>query len=121
EQTAIPSYRVFLLELPDAAPWALDDFRYEISLMVRAAFEKQGFRPFITMQNARLAVVAFNQGPHPSEGSRLRHACQEIDHLCQQNPWNLQPLMGVGRLRDDLLQAPAALREAHQVLTVTRR
>ena len=121
EQTAIPSYRVFLLELPDAAPWALDDFRYEVSLMVRAAFEKQGFRPFITMQNARLAVVAFNQGPHPSEGSRLRHACQEIDHLCQQNPWNLQPLMGVGRLRDDLLQAPAALREAHQVLTVTRR
>ncbi|PTX64614.1 purine catabolism regulator [Melghirimyces profundicolus] len=119
-------FRVCLLELPEgnrttSAHRELDAFRYEISLIVRSTFEKQGFRPFITLHNARLAVIAFNRRSEASERDRLRQVFENIRRLCRQAQWNFHPLMGAGRLCRNLLRAPECHREAHQVLTVNRR
>jgi purine catabolism regulator len=94
-----------------------------VSFLLRAAFEKTGFRPVIAAEDDRLAVIAFDlKGPDPSK-LRLLQALETLpEKLANGNsigkPKQAKLQIGVSQCHNRLKHASAGYREAAQALSL---
>ncbi|UUZ96393.1 PucR family transcriptional regulator ligand-binding domain-containing protein [Paenibacillus sp. P25] len=120
------SYRVCLIEIENMYDVKLhiqdnewDSVRYHLSLLVRSIFEKQSFRPLITLKNNRLAVIALDMKSKLHTKARLQQAFEELREMqADDSLKNLKSLIGVGRPSVHLRHAYSDHQEAVQALSL---
>ncbi|SEN77553.1 PucR family transcriptional regulator [Lihuaxuella thermophila] len=92
--------------------------RYDFSLMIRSTFEQYGFRPFITINNDRIAIVAFDRKPAQPLKPRFRQVVASIQRLGSGEKMGLSLNIGAGQSYPGFTHAHLSYQEAGQVLTV---
>ncbi len=120
------NYRVCLIEIENlyetnAIPSEneRESFRLHLSLILRAAFEKHGFRPLITLKNNRLAVIALDLKSKIPTKIRLQQALETLQDIGpDERLKDLKLLIGVGRSHLQLKKAYASYQEAVQALSL---
>ncbi|WP_372631294.1 PucR family transcriptional regulator [Cohnella sp.] len=96
-----------------------ESIRFHLSLVLRSAFEKHGFRPLITMKNNRLAVVALDLKSKSLAKKRLQQALESLlDLRTDDRLKNLRFAIGIGKLHVHLKNAHAGYQEAVQALSL---
>lgn len=119
-------FRVCLIEIENLYDEKLhmqendwDSVRYHLSLILRSTFEKHGYRPFITLKNNRLAVIAVDTKSKQQAKERLEQALHSIRELqSDEKLKDLQLLIGVGKAYSHLRKAYNSHQEALQALSL---
>ncbi|MGG1556276.1 PucR family transcriptional regulator [Paenibacillus ferrarius] len=106
-------------DLRSGAAYSVEDdsLGIHLSLTVRSVFEQHLFHPFITLQNNRLVVIAFDYLPGKPAKSRLQQTFAALRLLKTGEPWKLT--ISVGRPGKGFLQAYHSYQEAIQALSLT--
>ncbi|MDR6224397.1 PucR family transcriptional regulator [Desmospora profundinema] len=103
----------------ESDPFPDPSVRYDFSLTVRSAFEQVGFRPFITVNNNRIAIIAFDINPHQPAQSRLRRVFKSIQSADIERQSSYPPLrIGMGQSYTGFSGTHLSYWEANQVITV---
>ncbi|WP_438447604.1 PucR family transcriptional regulator [Gorillibacterium sp. sgz5001074] len=119
--------RVCLIEIgqsPDAdqpsQEHERESIRYHLSLHLRSVFEKHGYRPFITVRNERLTVIAVDQKSRIKAKDRFRRILDALTaETSDQKPLQGYRLtVGCGNACTHLRDAPVSYREAMQALSM---
>jgi PucR family transcriptional regulator, purine catabolism regulatory protein len=97
-----------------------DSVRYHLSLIIRSVFEKHGYRPYITVKNDRLAVIAMDMKAKVKAKERLQLALDTLTTAGPDSkvPKGLRLAVGCGNAYSHLRDACASHREAFQALSI---
>lgn len=96
-----------------------ESIRLHMSLIVRAAFEKYGYRPLITLKNNRLTVIALDLRSKVPAKLRLLQALESLQDIgSDERLKDLKLFIGVGRSHLQLKNAYASYQEAVQALSL---
>lgn len=97
-----------------------ESFRYHLTLMLRSIFEKHGFRPFMTIKNNRVALIALDVKAKTRSKARFERALDSVLQLqaADDKLKDLRMLIGVGKAYGHLANAYSSHREAVQALSL---
>ncbi|MBW5445526.1 PucR family transcriptional regulator [Cohnella sp. CFH 77786] len=120
------NYRVCLIEIENgydgnsrlpAYDW--ESLRLHLTMILRAAFEKHGFRPYITLKNNRLAIIALDIQAKPNAKSRLRQSLEAFLAMrSDEKLKDLRLIIGAGKPYSGLKNAYTGYQEAVQALSL---
>jgi purine catabolism regulator len=98
-----------------------ESIRLHLSLIVRSAFEKHGFRPLITLKNNRLAVIALDLKSKIPVKLRLMQSLESLQDIGGDDDRlkNLKLLTGIGKPYLHLKNAYTSYQEALQALSLS--
>lgn len=119
-------FQVCLIEIDNLYDEALgmneqewESIRLHLSLLLRSAFERHAFRPFMTMKNNRLVILAFDLKSKLPSKIRLQQALAALDDLhADEKLKDLQLVAGVGGSCEQLSLAGRSYQEAAQALAL---
>ncbi|MDR6549276.1 PucR family transcriptional regulator ligand-binding domain-containing protein [Paenibacillus qinlingensis] len=118
------TYRVILIEFDQehedggaTEDEGIESAGLHLSLAARSIFEGQLFHPLITLKHNRLVVVAFDKAPQKAAKERLKHVCELIRGMKENE--GIQLKIGIGLPNQKFLQAHRSYQQALQALSLT--